>query len=164
MFDLTWDKPKPPAPRHLRFEVQERIAVDGSIVTPLDKEELHELCNVLASANLGAIAITFLNSYRNPQHEISAAKIINDVLPDLPVATSVSILPEQREYERTSMTVVNAYVLPVMRTYLIALQVGLRAIGNDAPLFNSNSNGGLAPVHVGLKKPVLFISSGRTAV
>ena len=84
-------------------------------------------------------------------------------MPGLPVTTSVSILPEQREYERTSTTVVNAYVLPVMRDYLIALQEGLRKTGIIAPLFISNSNGGLAPVHVAQEKPVMFISSGRAA-
>jgi N-methylhydantoinase A len=163
MFDLTWDKPKPLVPRNLRFEVHERIAADGSIVAPLAEDELATLCRRFADAEIETLAICFLNSYCNPAHELRAAEIIRAALPDLPVTTSVSILPEQREYERTSTTVVNAYVLPVMASYLIALQDGLRRAGVTAPLFISNSNGGLAPVHVAQAKPVMFISSGRAA-
>ena len=163
MFDLTWDKPKPLVPRNLRFEVHERIAADGSIVAPLAEDELATLCRRFADAEIETLAICFLNSYCNPAHELRAAEIIRAALPDLPVTTSVSILPEQREYERTSTTVVNAYVLPVMASYLIALQDGLLRAGVTAPLFISNSNGGLAPVHVAQAKPVMFISSGRAA-
>jgi len=163
MFDLTWDKPAPLVPRHLRFEIAERIAADGSIVTPLDEEELAVLARRIAEAKLDTLALCFLNSYANPAHELQVAAFIRAALPDLPVTASVSILPEQREYERTSTTVVNAYVLPVMRTYLIALQEGLRKADITAPLFISNSNGGLAPVHVAQEKPVMFISSGRAA-
>lgn len=163
MFDLTWDKPAPLVPRHLRFEITERIAADGSIVTPLDEEELQGLALRIAAAKLDTLALCFLNSYCNPVHELRAAEIIQAAVPELPVSASVSILPEQREYERTSTTVVNAYVLPVMRNYLVALQQGLRQAGITAPLFISNSNGGLAPVHVAQEKPVMFISSGRAA-
>ena len=163
MFDLTWDKPVPLVPRHLRFEVTERIAADGQVVTALAEQELEALCHEFAQARLDTLALCFLNSYCNPEHELRAEEIIRAAVPDLPVTTSVSILPEQREYERTSTTAVNAYVLPVMRDYLIALQEGLRKGGVTAPLFISNSNGGLAPVHVAQKKPVMFISSGRAA-
>jgi len=163
MFDLTWDKPKPLLPRHLRFEVTERIAADGSILVQLAEDELEALCDRFSDARLDTLALCFLNSYCNPLHELRAAEIIRDLVPGLPVTTSVSILPEQREYERTSTTVVNAYVLPVMREYLIALQEGLRKTGIMAPLFISNSNGGLAPVHIAQEKPVMFISSGRAA-
>lgn len=163
MFDLTWDKPVPLVPRHLRFEVSERIAADGSVIVPLSEVELDALCGRFADAKLDTLALCFLNSYCNPEHELRAAEMIRAAVPGLPVTTSVSILPEQREYERTSTTVVNAYVLPVMRDYLIALQEGLRKTGVTAPLFISNSNGGLAPVHVAQEKPVMFISSGRAA-
>lgn len=163
MFDLTWDKPVPLVPRHLRFEVTERIAADGTIVAALAEDELRILAQRIAETRLDTLALCFLNSYRNPIHELRAAEILGEALPDLPVTTSVSILPEQREYERTSTTVVNAYVLPVMRDYLVALQAGLRDAGIAAPLFISNSNGGLAPVHVAQRKPVMFISSGRAA-
>lgn len=163
MFDLTWDKPTPLVPRHLRFEVTERIAADGSIVTPLNEAELQGLAQRIAAANLDTLALCFLNSHSNPVHELRAAELIQAAVPGLPVSASVSILPEEREYERTSTTVVNAYVLPVMRNYLVALQQGLHQAGITAPLFISNSNGGLAPVHVAQKKPVMFISSGRAA-
>ncbi len=163
MFDLTWDKPKPLVPRHLRFEVSERIAADGSILVQLAEDALGALCSRFSEAKLDTLALCFLNSYCNPAHELRAAEIIRSALPGLPVTTSVSILPEQREYERTSTTVVNAYVLPVMRDYLIALQDGLHKANITAPLFISNSNGGLAPVHVAQEKPVMFISSGRAA-
>src|SRR6202000_2014153 len=81
----------------------------------------------------------------------------------LPVTTSVSVLPEQREYERTSTTVVNAYVQPVLAGYLKRLRLALRGLGITAPLSVANSNGGLAAAATAEAKPVFFISSGRSA-
>ncbi len=163
MFDLSWDKPEPLVPRHWRCEVRERIAADGSVVAPLDRDELLGIGAFFRDEGIQSIAVCFLNSYRNPIHEREAEAVLRDAFPEIAVTTSVAVLPEQREYERTSTTVVNAYVLPVLRDYLASLASGLTAMGVTAPLFVSNSNGGLAPAALAQEKPVFFISSGRAA-
>jgi N-methylhydantoinase A len=163
MFDLSWDKPKPLIPRRYRREVNERIGADGAVITPLDTAQVLEAGDYFQSENLESIAVCFINSYRNPEHENAAATVLRQTYPELSVTTSVSVLPEQREYERTSTTVVNAYVLPVMRDYLKMLQSELLAMGITAPVFVANSNGGLARAAFAEEKPVYFISSGRAA-
>lgn len=163
MFDLSWDKPEPLVPRHWRCEVTERIAADGSVVAPLDRDELCAVGAFFRDEGIESIAVCFLNSYRNPAHEREAEAILREAFPEIAVTTSVAVLPEQREYERTSTTVVNAYVLPVLRDYLASLADGLAAMGVTAPLYVSNSNGGLAPAALAQEKPVFFISSGRAA-
>lgn len=163
MFDLGWDKPAPLVPRHWRREVTERMGADGSVVTALDAAGLYDIARFFRDEGVESIAVCFLNSYRNPAHEVAAAAVLREACPEIAITTSVSVLPEQREYERTSTTVVNAYVLPVMRDYLRSLQSGLAEMGITAPLFVGNSNGGLARAELAPEKPVFFISSGRAA-
>lgn len=160
MFDLTWDKPKPLVPRRYRLEVRERMAADGSVVAPLDEAGLVEAGRTLAAEGVEAIAIAFINSYRNPAHEERAAAILRREFPDMMVTTSCAVLPEMKEYERTSTTVVNAYLLVAMRAYLQNLQAGLRAIGVDAPVLVMTSNGGMLAADVTCEKPVLVVASG----
>lgn len=163
MFDLTWSKPEPLVARRFRREVDERITTDGEVLTPLDVNEVVAVARNLAGQGVSSIAICFLNSYRNPDHELAAEAAIRTALPDLAVTSSVSVLPEIKEYERVSTAVVNAYVLPVLQSYLARLEDGLRSAGIDAPLLVSNSNGGLAAAATAREKPVFFISSGRSA-
>jgi len=163
MFDLQWDKPEPLVPRRLRQEVTERIAADGAVVTALNEDELHCVAARLLQEEVVSIAVCFINSFRNPVHEARAGQLLREWFPDIAVTTSVSVLAEMREYERTSTTVVNAYVLPILRSYLQRLENGLRAIGIAAPLLISDSNGGLAMTQTAQEKPVFFISSGRAA-
>jgi len=163
MFDLQWDKPEPLVPRRLRQEVTERIAADGAVVTALNEDELHCVAARLLQEEVVSIAVCFINSFRNPVHEACAGQLLREWFPDIAVTTSVSVLAEMREYERTSTTVVNAYVLPILRSYLQRLENGLRAIGIAAPLLISDSNGGLAMTQTAQEKPVFFISSGRAA-
>jgi N-methylhydantoinase A len=163
MFDLQWDKPVPLAPRRLRREVAERIAADGSVLQPLDEDELLGVARDLAADGVESIAICFINSFRNPDHERRAEAVLRNSLPDLAITASVSVLAEMREYERTSTAVVNAYVLPVLQSYLRRLTEGLIAMGVTAPLLVSDSNGGLAAARTAQEKPVFFISSGRSA-
>jgi N-methylhydantoinase A len=163
MFDLQWDKPIPLVPRRWRRGVTERIAADGSIVQPLDEIELRAVGAELAADNVDSIAICFINSFRNPVHECRAEAVLRENFPDLAITASVSVLAEMREYERTSTVVVNAYVLPVLQSYLRRLSQGLTAIGITAPLLVSDSNGGLAAARTAQEKPVFFISSGRSA-
>lgn len=143
MFDLAWDKPPPLVRRQLRREIDERIDARGNVLKPIDQDEVARVGGELVSLGIQSIAICFINSYRNPAHELAAERVLRRHFPNLPVTTSVSVLPEQREYERTSTAVVNAYVLPVMATYLRRLRLGLQRIGVTAPLLVGNSNGGL---------------------
>jgi N-methylhydantoinase A len=160
MFDLTWDKPKPLVRRRHRLEVTERMAADGSVVVPLDEDGVLAAGQQLVDAGIEAVAIAFINSYRNPVHEERAEAILRAAFPGLLVTSSCAVLPEMKEYERTSTTVVNAYLLSAMRAYLQKLQDGLKAIGASAPVLVMTSNGGMLAADVTCEKPVMVVASG----
>ncbi|QCI65985.1 hydantoinase/oxoprolinase family protein [Phreatobacter stygius] len=160
MFDLTWDKPKPLVPRRHRMEVTERLAGDGSVVTPLSEADVIAAGRALVEEGIEAVGIAFINSYRNPVHEREAEAILARHFPQLLVTTSCAVLPEMKEYERTSTTVVNAYLLAAMRAYLQKLETGLRAIGIAAPILVMTSNGGMLAAAATCEKPVLVVASG----
>lgn len=160
MFDLTWDKPKPLVPRRHRLEVVERIAADGAVVQPLSESSVIAAGQALVTDGIEAAAIAFINSYRNSEHELRAEAILRARFPQLLVTTSCAVLPEMKEYERTSTTVVNAYLLAAMRQYLQRLEEGLRSIGVRAPILVMTSNGGMLAANVTCEKPVLVVASG----
>lgn len=163
MFDLSWDKPEPLIPRRYRREVDERTAADGAILRPIEEEDILQAGMYFRSERIESVAICLLHSYKNPANESRAATIFRETFPDIAVTASIDVLPEAGEYERTSTTVVNAYVLPRLRGYLKRLENKLRALGIDAPLLIGNSNGGLSSTRVAQEKPVFFISSGRAS-
>lgn len=163
MFDLRWDKPEPLIARRYRREIDERTAADGKLLRAVNPGEVISAGSFLTSEGVESVAICLLNSYRNPHNERRATEIFREAFPDIPVIASVDVLPEMGEYERTSTTAVNAYVLPSLRAYLTRLEDGLRAFGIDAPLLIGNSNGGLSAAAVAQNKPVFFISSGRAS-
>jgi N-methylhydantoinase A len=160
MFDLTWSKPAPLVPRRYRVEVDERVAADGSVVRPLDEASLERAVDQLVADGVEAIALCFINSYRNPAHERQAEAFLRRRHPDLPVSASYSVLPEIKEYERTSTTVLNAYLLTAMRDYLDRLESGLRGIGVTAPILVMTSNGGMLTARAAAEKPVMVVASG----
>lgn len=160
MFDLTWAKPAPLVPRRLRMEVPERIAADGSVVTPLDEAAVAAAAQALVEQGVDAIAICFINSYRNSDHERRAEAVVRRVAPQIAVASSYSVLPEMKEYERTSTTVVNAYLLRTMRDYLARLETSLLEIGISAPLLVMTSNGAMLPAPVAADLPAFVVGSG----
>jgi len=163
LYDLTWDKPVPLVERRFRLEVDERIAADGSIVRPLDRAGLLGAAERLVAMGVDAIALCFINSYANPAHERQAEGLLRERYPELPLCCSYRILPEIKEYERTSTTVVNAYLLPVMRRYLGNLTAGLTRIGIEAPLLVVASNGGVLGAAAVGEKPVFAVGSGPAA-
>jgi N-methylhydantoinase A len=163
IFDLLWDKPDPLVARRYRIGVTERMSAAGEVIEPVSKDEIIEAGRFFQAEGVESVAICFLNSYRNPENERQAEAVFREAFPDIWVTSSVSVLPEMREYERTSTTAVNAYVLPSLRRYLQRLEKGLRKIGVNAPLLVSNSNGGLATAALAEEKPVFFITSGRAA-
>jgi len=160
MFDLTWEKPKPLVRRRHRFEVVERIAADGSVIEPLNEASVSAAAERLAAEGIEAVAICFINSYRNPAHEQRAEAIVRERFPQLLATASYAVLPERKEYERTSTTVVNAYLLGAMRGYLRNLETGLRSIGVAAPIRIITSNGGMLAAQTASEKPVFVVASG----
>mgnify|MGYP001179530211 CR=1 FL=1 len=160
MFDLAWRKPDPLVERRYRRGVRERIDAQGRIVTPLDTQQLHDIVREMVDEGVESVAICFLNSYINPAHEIAAKRLIEEAFPSLLVSASCDVLPEIKEYERTSTTVVNAYILPAMRTYLARLKEDLAAMGVRASLQVMASNGGMMGVASASEKPVFAVASG----
>ena len=163
LFDLTWEKPAPLVERRLRVEVDERIAADGGIVRPLDRDGVEAAAARLVAAGVEAVAICFINSYVNPAHEVEAECLLRARYPSLPISASYRVLPEIKEYERTSTTVVNAYLLPTMRGYLDDLSAGLRGIGIEAPLLVVASNGGVMGAVAVAERPAFAVGSGPAA-
>jgi N-methylhydantoinase A len=160
MFDLTWDKPKPLVPRRHRLEVRERMAADGTVVEALAEADVIAAGEELARARIEAVAVCLINSYRNPAHERRIEAILRERFPSLLVTASYAVLPERKEYERTSTTVVNAYLLVAMRTYLRNLEDGLRSIGIGAPVRVITSNGGMLAAATARESPVFIVASG----
>ncbi|MBV9704629.1 MAG: hydantoinase/oxoprolinase family protein, partial [Methylobacteriaceae bacterium] len=163
MFDLNWDKPAPLVARRYRREVDERVTADGRVLKSLDEAQIIDIGTFYRAEGVESVAICFLNSYRNPENEAKAERTFRENFPEIWITSSISVLPEIREYERTSTTAVNAYVLPALRGYFRRLEQGLRDIGLSAPLLIGNSNGGLSNARLAQEKPVFFISSGRSA-
>jgi len=160
MFDLTWEKPVQLVTRRHRVEVTERMSATGSVVTPLDRDGLRHVIGKMATEGCEAVAICFLNSYANPAHEQEARDLIEAEFPELLVTASCDVLPEMKEYERTSTTVVNAYLLTQMRNYLTRLEQDLESRGFSAPLLVVNSAGGVTGVEAAKDRPVFAVGSG----
>ena len=163
LYDLTWEKPPPLVERYLRVVVDERVNAAGEVVRPLAREDAEQAARRLLDEGVEAIAICLVNSYANPVHERLVAAVVEELAPGLPCCTSFDVLPEIKEYERTSTTVVNACVLPIVRRYLETLREELDARGIAAPLLIMQSNGGLTPAAEAAVKPVNVVESGPAA-
>lgn len=163
VFDMFIRYPAPLVPRNLRFGVAERTLADGSIAEPLDEAELREVAASFRREKVGAVAICFLHSYRNPENEIRAAQILREELPDVEISLSHEVNPEPKEYERSSTTVVDAYVKRVVSRYMAHLADGLGERGYKNRLFVMLSNGGTATVDTAKRYPVQVLESGPAA-
>src|SRR5215472_8435666 len=159
-FDLHYRRDEPLIPRPLRFEVRERIGSTGEIVAPLDVAALAPLAEKFKDLGVEAVAIFFMNSYANPQHEESAAQELRRLLPDVYVTCSTELTREWYEYERTSTVAANAYVGPQVNTYVRRLHSELAAKGFSGSLFMMGSNGGLLSVDRTCRQPVSLVESG----
>lgn len=160
MFDMAWRKPDPLVPRRWRLEAGERIGADGSVVAPLDERSVRRAAEVFLAERVEAVAICFINSYVNDAHERRAAAVLREAAPELLVTASYEVLPEIKEYERTSTAVVNAYLLPAMRGYLSRLAERLAVIGVVAPVQVMASNGGMIGIGTARDRPVFAVGSG----
>ncbi|MGM0562352.1 MAG: hydantoinase/oxoprolinase family protein, partial [Pseudomonadota bacterium] len=156
----TWEKPEALVHRRHRLEVEERIGSDGSVVRPLNRALVESAAAQLVEEGVESIALCFINSYINAAHENEAKEIITRAFPNLLVTASCDVLPEIKEYERTSTTVVNAYLLPAMRTYIARLRAALREVGFSAPLLVVSSAGGMMGADLAAQRPVFAVGSG----
>src|SRR5690606_23797117 len=157
---IIWPKPEPLAPLELTVEVTERVATDGTVVTPLDEEGVVRQLRLLRSRGIEALAVSLINSFANSDHERRIGKIAERELPGIPVSLSSSVLPEFREYERTVTTVANSYVQPQVSGYVSNLVGQLRSSGVPGDLAMLRSDGGLASPDVAAYNPVSLLLSG----
>ncbi|WP_415539048.1 hydantoinase/oxoprolinase family protein [Gluconobacter oxydans] len=163
LYDFHKEKPEPVVERCHRLEVSERVTASGDVLQPLDLEELGRGVESLLADGVQAIAISFLHSYRAPEHEKEAEHYIRERWPDLYVTRSSAVLPEFREFERTSTAVLNACVGPKMAHYLDHLCADTRELGIGVEPMTIHSNGGLLPVAAARRFPVATCLSGPAA-
>ena len=160
LYDIAWQKPPPLVPRYLRRTVAERMTHDGTVQAALDREEAEAAVRRLLDEGVEAIAVALLHSYANPAHEEIVAEIVERLAPDVETSVSHRVLPEAKEYERTSTTVVNACLKPVVSRYLAGLEEGFAGIGTRAPLLLMQSSGGLMPSQAARSLPMHIVESG----
>lgn len=164
LYDLFLEAPPTLVPRYLRKEIKERVDFEGQILVALDEAGVASIARELVEQEgVEAIAISFLHSYRNPDHERRAAEIIRAKYPDLPLTLSSEVAPEIRELERTSTACANAYVQPLMRRYLTRLEGRLADLGFVGRLYVMLSAGGIAAVQEAKDFPIRLIESGPAA-
>src|SRR3990170_4637729 len=162
-YDVFAEFPEPLVPRHRRLEVAERIRADGSMLKPLDDEDARGQVRCLARMGVESVAVCLLNSFENPAHEIAIKRLLAEEFPQASVSISYEVLPQIREYERTSTTVTNAYVKPLTETYLRQLRERLAGLGFRGRLFIMLSSGGVTSAETAAQFPVRIIESGPTA-
>jgi N-methylhydantoinase A len=160
LYDLAWEKPAPLVERYLRQVVDERVDARGRIERALDPHAAERAVDALLAEKVEAIAICLLNSFANPRHELMLKEIVERKAPGLKLSVSYEVLPEIKEYERTSTTVINAYVMPIVASYLRALRQGLDKAGIPARLLLMQSNGGLTSDQAAAERPMNIIESG----
>lgn len=158
--DLFLRFPEPLVPRHARFEVAERMTHDGLVLAPLADDDVREQARMLAAQGVRSVAIVFLHSYANGAHEARAAEIVRETASGVTVSVSHAVAPELREYERASTTVANAYIAPLVSTYLRDLAARLASLGVGAPLYVMLSDGGTTTARVAAELPVRILESG----
>jgi N-methylhydantoinase A len=163
LYDLNLDLPKPLVPRHLRFDVPERMAADGSVLQSLDEIFVRRLVGELRDKGIKAVGVCYLNSFRNPAHEKRTAEIIAEVAPEIRVSLSSEVVAEIREFQRTSTTLVNVYVQERVSDYLAQLQARLDKIGFAGSFFVMLSSGGIATRETSARFPVRLLESGPAA-
>jgi N-methylhydantoinase A len=160
LYDVGWTKPEPLVERYLRQVVDERVDHRGAIERPLDPVDAERAVNALLAEEVEAIAVCLINSFANPAHELMIKDIVARKAPGLTLSISCEVLPEIKEYERTSTTVINAYVMPIVANYLRVMRSNLDAARIAAPLLLMQSNGGLTTAAAAMARPIHIIESG----
>jgi N-methylhydantoinase A len=159
-YDLTIEKPKPLVPRALRFTVPERVDIHGKVRLALDEDAVAQRVTALKHNGIDAVAICFMHSYVNADHEERTAAILKKAMPSLSITLSSEVCPEIREYERTSTAVANAYVQPLMDGYLARMDDALRVEQFRGAIYLVTSGGGLTSIDTARRFPVRLVESG----
>ena len=160
-YDIQIEGPPELVARPWRYTVRERVAADGSVLLPLDEAGVREAALRMREERIEAVAIGFLHAWAHPGHEQRAREIVREVLGDtVSICLSGEVCPEIREYERLSTTVANAYVRPLMASYLLRLQQRVREAGLECPLLLMMSGGGLATLEQAARFPIRLVESG----
>jgi N-methylhydantoinase A len=163
LYDMSWTKPVPLVERRLRVEVDERVDAAGGIDRPLDDDSAERAVRFLVGEGVEAIAVCLLHSYLNPAHELRVKAIAERLAPDVILSVSAEVLPVINEYERTSTSVINAYVRPIVERYLRRLIGEVARTGIRAPVLLMQSNGGLTTAAAAALTPMHIIESGPAA-
>jgi N-methylhydantoinase A len=163
LYDLMVELPRPLIPRYLRFDVPQRTLADGRVYQELDEAFVEELARELADAGVEAIAISFLNAFANPSHEQRAREAVLRAAPDMRVSLSCEVVPEIREFERTSTTIANVYVQARVERYLRELEARLQRVGFAGSFYVMLSSGGIATVDTAVRFPIRLLESGPAA-
>ncbi|SFK39267.1 hydantoinase/oxoprolinase family protein [Falsiroseomonas stagni] len=159
-YDLNIDLPQPLVPRRWRLTVPERLDNEGKVLLPLDEKAVADQVAFMKAEGIESLAIGFLHAFVNPAHEQRAAAIVRGLWPELNISLSSEVSPEMREWERFSTTAANAYVQPLMASYLKRLETGLRGGGFTCPLFLMLSGGGLTTLDTAARFPIRLVESG----
>ncbi len=163
LYDTHFEKPRPLVPRHLCFEVPERLDARGRVLTPLDAEAVRDISTRMRADGVDSVAVCLLHSYVNPAHEKRIGELLREALPEAVVTLSAEVAPEFREYFRASTTVINATIRPVVARYLARIEERLRAEGLQGELLVMQSNGGVATFAAASERPVFMVESGPAA-
>ncbi len=163
LYNLSYAKPVPFVPRHLRFEVTERMSYRGEVLEPLSEDDLEEIAGRLAGLGTAAVAVCLLHAWVNPEHERRVVTVLGKRLPGVSVIGSHQVSRQWREYERSSTAVLSAYVQPVVSSYLGSLEHALRSAGVHGPLHVMRSNGGICSFERAAGTPISLLESGPVA-
>ncbi len=159
-YDLNLKLPDPLLPRNRRYVVSERLDARGNVLIPLDQAEVEALAEELKQAAYDSVAVGLLHSYTNDAHERMVAQVLAEKLPGVMVSLSSEVSPQMREYERFNTTIANAYIKPLMKSYLGRLRDQLAEQGADCPIFLMHSGGGIMSLESAAEFPVRLVESG----
>ena len=163
LFNIVFAKPRPFIPRYLRKEVEERVSFDGKVVTPLNEEDIKAAVEYFKKEKVEAIAVCYINSYANDEHEKRTVELIRKLWPEVFVTSSIEVTKEWREYERTSTIALNSYVMPVASSYIDNLDRRLKEAGCHAKEYIMQSNGGTTTFEQAKQTPINMVESGPVA-
>lgn len=163
MYDINWVKPPALIDRYMRLEVDERLDSRGRVIRDLDIASVERAIDRLKAEGVESVAVCLINSFANPAHEREIGRLIRERMPEVSLSLSCDVLPEAKEYERTSTTCINAYVRPVVQKYLNNLADRLKSMDVNGALLTMQSNGGIISAAAAAEKPIHIVESGPAA-
>jgi N-methylhydantoinase A len=159
-YDLNLSLPEPLLARQMRYTVAERVDARGDVLIPLNRADVEEVVAQIKTAESESVAVGLMHSYLNPAHEQMVREVLADMMPDAMVSLSCEVSPQMREYERFNTVVANAYIKPLMKSYLGRLEGRLKDEGVDCNIFLMHSGGGIISIESAAEFPVRLVESG----